>query len=322
MLVAYFISKFEIRKVLPPKDKYTKYGHLLFLSLFPISQESRWGWHCCVICNTDYRLFFIFLFGGSAQTWPTFSHRGVFILSVPTQPGCLHSAMGLSASLVKVLATLKECVTLYCELFWCFQHFWRRMLSRHKKVVCIIWHSNRSFPYVSSSDCTLGYILIDAFRPHGGVVESDVLLPLHSTTTLQLHRAVRIYSTLYNNNTLSRGLVVMWLQSLFARCFEGSCLYAFPITTRSSGCCTQRCTFRGCRSVRKKKRRIWGGTFVPACCVQGLLHARKSKLCDTLVINDMHRTFPVLFGRSAEKRTLVEWRKVCEGHDATIERVV
>lgn len=77
-------------------------------------------------------------------------------------------------------------------------------------------------------DCTLSYtVLLDTFRPHGGVVESDVLLPLHSTNT-QLHQQWESIALCITIITLSRGLVVMWLQSLFARCFEGSHLYGFP----------------------------------------------------------------------------------------------
>uniref|UniRef100_A0A224Y5T3 Uncharacterized protein n=1 Tax=Rhipicephalus zambeziensis TaxID=60191 RepID=A0A224Y5T3_9ACAR len=153
----------------------------------------------------------------------------------------------------------------------------------------------------SSSDCTLGYILLDTFRPHGGVVESDVLLPLHSTTTLQLHRTVRIYSTLYYNNNivlrsccdviaesispLFRRLTFVRLPGFHTQC-RVLCVALKVVTVRSEvvGVCE-----------RNRQMRMRVGNFASARCVQGLLRARKSKLRDTLVENDMHRTFSVLF---------------------------
>lgn len=56
-LVAYFVSKSPTINVLLPKEKYTKYGRLLFILSFLIRKSRALVGRCRVVRNADYRHF-------------------------------------------------------------------------------------------------------------------------------------------------------------------------------------------------------------------------------------------------------------------------
>lgn len=114
-----------------------------------------------------------------------------------------------------------------------------------------------------------------------------------------------------------------WLQSLFARCLEGSSLYAFPVSQAVQG------VMRTIESGVAHFKTVWKsrtmGTIENAgkkcyackCCARHVVCLRP-QLC--VRHSDLHWTLIVLVAtRCTEKWTLVEWRIVCDLRDASVE---